>query len=151
MPRKIAALFLLACLLAGSRVQAEPLDAANIQASELTAEQAKQVLTVVLKHLHYKMSNRDLWIDGPWPGDEKGTLFRPGYYDFGLVYSNPKAAASNVLGHYAVNATTGDVWETERCRRYRFPALSAIQERISARTGRQLASDAIARGEIGCD
>jgi hypothetical protein len=122
----------------------------NIESTGLTAEQAKQVLLVVLKHEGFKMSDRGMWIDGPWRGEEKGTLYRPGYYDFGVVYSNRKAAASNVLGHFAVNALTGDVWNTVRCKRYGFPGLTEIQTAISSQTGKALVSEDVAFDEVGC-
>jgi hypothetical protein len=137
-------------LLASISVFANTLKLENVLSSGLTADQAKQVLVIVLKHQHYKMSNPAIWIDGPWQGEEKGTLFRSGYYDFGLVFDNPKGAASNVLGHFAVNTLTGDVWETESCKRFSFPALSKMQKHISVRTGKKIASEDIVRDEIGC-
>ncbi|WP_248804343.1 hypothetical protein [Pseudomonas sp. MWU13-2100] len=148
---RLQALVVAAALLACSPVFAESLNAESIRPSGLTADQAKQVLLVVLKHQHYKMSNPDMWIDGPWQGEEKGTLFRPGYYDFGLVFNNPKGAASNVLGHFAVNILTGDVWETESCERFSSATLSGIQKRISVQTGKKLANEKVARSEIGCE
>ncbi|UVM53383.1 hypothetical protein LOY38_17275 [Pseudomonas sp. B21-015] len=148
---RLQALVVAAALLACSSVLAESLNAKNIRPSGLTADQAKQVLLVVLRHQHYKMSNPDMWIDGPWQGEEKGTLFRAGYYDFGLVFNNPKGAASNVLGHFAVNILTGDVWETESCERFSSATLSGIQKRISVQTGKKLANEEVARSEIGCE
>ncbi|MGA8133561.1 MAG: hypothetical protein WCA48_05320 [Pseudomonas gingeri] len=147
---RLQALVVAAALLVCSPVFAESLNAKNIRPSGLTADQAKQVLLVVLKHQRYKMSNPDMWIDGPWQGEEKGTLFRPGYYDFGLVFNNPKGAASNVLGHFAVNILTGDVWETESCERFSSATLSGIQKRISVQTGKKLVNEEVARSEIGC-
>ncbi|UOD29210.1 hypothetical protein INH39_27950 [Massilia violaceinigra] len=122
----------------------------EIHASGLTADQARQVLLVVLKHEKFDMSNPGMWIDGPWRGDRQGTQYRPGYYDFGVVYSNRKTHTSNVQGHFAVNASTGDVWNTVRCKRYGFAGLSTIQNVISARTGKKLASAQLAFDEIGC-
>jgi len=139
------------CLLASFPVFADALNSENIGSAGLTADQARQVLIIVLKHQRYKMSNPAIWIDGPWQGEEKGTLFRSGYYDFGLVFNNPKGAASNVLGHFAVNALTGDVWETENCKRFSFPALSKIQKHIFVRTGKKVVSEDVARDEIGCE
>lgn len=131
-------------------VNAAAFDASQVKPSGLSPAQAKLVLTVVLHHLHYKMVNKDMFIDGPWEGEKKGTFFRPGYYDFGLVYNNPTGAASNVLGHFAVNIMNGDVWQTESCERYGFPALSRIQRDISKRTGKSLADKKSAQDEIGC-
>ncbi|CUI07943.1 hypothetical protein BN2497_10663 [Janthinobacterium sp. CG23_2] len=56
-----------------------------------------------------------------------------------------------MLGHFAVNALTGDVWQTESCKRFNFAALSGIQKRISMRTGKKLANDEVANDEIACE
>lgn len=125
-------------------------DGWKIKPGGLTAPQAKRVLLLVLEHEHYKVASRDMVIDGPWVIDKKGTPFRAGYYDFGLVYNNPGGAASNVLGQYAVNRLTGDVWETEECKRYRFPSLTKVQNKISAKTSVKLKSEDAARDELGC-
>lgn len=122
----------------------------KIKPGGLTAPQAKRVLLLVLEHEHYKMANRDMVIDGPWVVDKKGTPFRAGYYDFGLIYNNPGGAASNVLGQYTVNRFTGDVWETEECKRYRFPSLTKVQNEISAKTNVKMKSEDAARDELGC-
>ncbi|WP_167222126.1 hypothetical protein [Massilia rubra] len=129
---------------------AQSLQSNDIQASGLTVDQARQVLVVVLNHEKFKMADPGMSIDGPWRGDEEGTLYRPGYVDFGLVYSNRKANTSNVLGHFAVNVFTGDVWNTVRCKRYTFAGLSKIQTIISARTGKKLANAKVAFDEVGC-
>ncbi|NHZ39308.1 hypothetical protein [Massilia aquatica] len=128
-------------LLTCSLAFAVELNTKNVKPSGLTVAQAEQVLRVVLKHEGYKMSDPHLWIDGPRPGSPP---FIPGYHSYGLAYVN------NTQGHYSVNIFTGDVWQTESCTRYIFPALSRIQRRISERSGKTLLSDEEARSEVGC-
>ncbi|NHZ44224.1 hypothetical protein [Massilia aquatica] len=117
-------------------------NAKNVKPTGLTANQAEQVLLVVLKQEGFKTSDSRLWLDGPWLTDGKPSI--PGYHSFGVVY------VASTQGHYSVNIITGDVWQTESCRRYIFPALSKIQRGIAERTGKQLANDEDARNELGC-
>ncbi|WP_222853119.1 hypothetical protein, partial [Massilia genomosp. 1] len=109
--------------------------------SQLPLKTALGLLRVVLKHEGYKMSDPHLWIDGPRPASPPSI---PGYHSYGLAYVN------NTQGHYSVNIFTGDVWQTESCTRYIFPALSRMQRRISERSGKKLLSDEEARSEVGC-
>ncbi|NHZ64896.1 hypothetical protein [Massilia genomosp. 1] len=129
-------------LLTCSLVFGAGFNAKNVKPSGLTVAQAEQVLRVVLKHERYKTYDRRLWIDGPWLTEGMPSI--PGYHSFGVVY------IVNTQGHYSINIFTGDVWQTESCERYSFPALMAIQERIALKTGKKLASDDDARSDVGC-
>ncbi|NHZ93771.1 hypothetical protein F2P45_32940 [Massilia sp. CCM 8733] len=140
--RQLRALVIVLGLMACLPAFAQTLDVKNIKPSGLTLSQSKQVLRVVMKHERYKMSSPKLSIDGPWLTDGKPVV--PGYFHFGVVY------VTSTQGHYAVNTSTGDVWDTESCERYTFPALIAIQKQISIKTGKKLASDDDARSELGC-
>ncbi|NHZ64892.1 hypothetical protein [Massilia genomosp. 1] len=128
--------------LAMSPAFAQSLLAKDVKPSGLTLTQSKQVLRVVMKHERYKVASPKLWIDGPWLTDGKPVV--SGYYHFGVIY------VTNTQGHYAVNTSTGDVWDVEACERYAFPALLEIQKRISLKTGKELASDDDARSQLGC-
>lgn len=121
---------------------AQSLDVRSVNPSGLTLAQSKQVLRVVMKHDRYKMASPALSIDGPWLTDGKPVV--PGYLHFGVVYG------TSTQGHYAVNTSSGDVWDTEICERYAFPALMAIQQRITLKTGKKVASDDDARSDLGC-
>lgn len=121
---------------------AQSLAVRNVNPSGLTLAQSKQVLRVVMKHERYKMASPALWIDGPWLTDGKPVV--SGYLHFGVVYG------TSTQGHYAVNTSSGDVWDTESCERYTFPALIAIQQRITVKTGKEVASDDAARSDLGC-
>lgn len=140
--RGLHALLTAAGLLSCALTPAHGFDANKVQPSGLTLAQSKQLLRVVLKHEGFKVASPTLWLDGPWLSDGKPVV--PGYYHFGVVY------ASNTQGHYAVNASNGDVWQTESCRRYAFPALREIQKRMSVKTGKPLVSGADAGSELGC-
>jgi len=132
-----------------SKVFAGDFDTAKISQEGLTANQARQVLVVVLEKLHFKLSKKGMYIDGPLK-DTDGKPFRVGYFDFGLTFDSPNAGATDVLGHYAVNAMTGDVWETEQCVRYKFSKLTLIQKRITKQTGAKFVNENQVREKVGC-
>lgn len=143
-------LFGLTLALASTMAAAAPLPggADDVAPSGLTTEQAKKVLSVVLKREKYRLSDKGMFIDTlVLPS---GTPDRPGYVDFSLSWDNPKAGATAYLGYYSVNINSGDVWEVESCRHYRFPALRALQHAIVERTGAPLTNEDIARSEVGC-
>ena len=50
---------------------------------------------------------------------------------FEVLTTNP--VASPVVGHYAVNPWTGDVWNPALCERLTLPSLKRMQERIRKR------------------
>lgn len=134
-PRRSCALLLAGALLAGMPALAAPLDAQHIRPSGLTLQQARKVLSVVLKHEKFQMNRKDayLWFDNPY----KNAPDADGYYLLQLYHSPPKAAMMYTLGHFSVNMFTAEVWDFMRCERFSFPALSAIQQRVSARTGQR--------------
>jgi hypothetical protein len=142
----LAAAGLLVCTLAPAQASSRRIDpgfdASRLSPSGLTLAQSKQVLRVVLKYERFKVSSPTLWIDGPWLSDGKPVV--PGYVHFGVVY------LANTQGHYAVDRSTGDVWQTESCQRYAFPALREIQKRISSKTGKKLVIGENAGSELGC-
>lgn len=138
-------------LLADAPAIADQLDAPTIQSSGVTVEQAKQILVLVLKHEKIDTANPHLWIDGPWTDEETGLPFLAGHYHFGVVDNNPGGGRSVTLGQFSVTILTGDIWQTESCRRFRFPALTVIQKRIKEKTGQPLATEADAKEELGCD
>jgi hypothetical protein len=124
-------------------------DSKAVQPSGLTKEQAKQVLVIVLKHLKFNLAREGMYLDGDITAPSGGP-FHPGYYDFALTYDTPDAAATDVLGSYAVSLKTGDVWEVNLCKRYAFPALTRVQVAIMQRTGQTFASEKNERRGLGC-
>lgn len=118
------------------------LPASQIQASGLTVAQARQVLILVLKH-------EKLLIKKPGFNIEH-IDFVPGYINFHVTYDAPTAAATSVIGAFAISPRTGDVWEVNRCKRYDFPALQRVQSVIAQRTRKTFASEVTERNALGC-
>jgi hypothetical protein len=115
----------------------------------LTSEQAKKILIFTLKHEGYKLSRAGVFFDGPLVS-ENGSPYIPGYYNFGLGYNDPDAGAVDSWGLFAVNVSSGEVWETNKCKRYSFPALHRIQRRVRAKTQITEAEERIQRRGTGC-
>lgn len=55
------------------------------------------------------------------------------FYYFEVIV--PNAVASPVVGHFAVNPWTGDVWNPALCERVAVPALKKLQKNIHRRSG----------------
>lgn len=140
---------LLACA-AFSACAAAGLQPAQIEHSGLTREQAQQVLLVALKHQDYQMDKPGVFVDGNLL-DENGKPPHPGYFDFSLGYEHPKAGATEYWGLFSVSTTTGDVWETNSCKRLDGSELRALQGQIMDRTGKSLADEQAQRLGLGCE
>jgi hypothetical protein len=125
------------------------LSADQVQPTGLTKDQAKQVLTVVLKHERYKLRMPGVFINGDL-ADEKGNPPHPGYFDFSLGYDSPKAGATEYMGLFSVSTATGDVWEINTCKHFAFPALRRLQSEITARTRKTMADEVAQRRGLGC-
>jgi hypothetical protein len=119
-----------------------PLNASQVQADGLTIDQAKQVLVMVLKHEKLFMKKPGFNIED--------IEFVTGYVNFFVTYDSPKAAATDVIGGFAVSPRTGDVWEANLCKRYDFPALKRVQATIMQHTGKTFASEVSERRGLGC-
>jgi hypothetical protein len=55
----------------------------------------------------------------------------PGFYQIHAIYDNP--GGSNTVGHYAVEQTTGEVWDWVICTRFATPALLKAQQTLRKR------------------
>lgn len=125
------------------------LDATKVSRHGLTGAQARYVLKLVLEHEGYDLNKRGMDIDGPFKVDPAIASQR-GYWEFGLTFDAPGYAATEVLGRFAVSRLTADVWETNLCRRYDFPALSQLQTMVMRKTGKTRADEIAARRGLGC-
>jgi len=114
----------------------------------LSRVQARQVLIIVLRHERYKLRSPYFFIEDL--SDKNGKPTHPGFLDFGMGYDYPKAGAVDNLGIYSVSILTGDVWETELCKRYTFPALRRIQKIIMKQTGKTMVDEKEQRKGLGC-
>jgi hypothetical protein len=57
-----------------------------------------------------------------------------GFYRFEITWNNPNPGSA-VIGSYAVNKATGDVWELVQCRRMRSPDLKRLQQELRQAIG----------------
>lgn len=121
----------------------------EIDTQGLTAAQAKKLLIFTLKHEGYQLNKRGVFFDGPFL-DDKGNPAIPGFANFGLGYNNPKDLAVSSWGLFAVSASTGEVWEINKCKMYSFPALLSIQRQIRAATKITQAEETEQRKGTGC-
>lgn len=55
----------------------------------------------------------------------------PGFYFFTALFDNREGSA--VLGNYAVDRRTGDIWSATHCHEEISPSASALQRRLRAR------------------
>jgi hypothetical protein len=125
------------------------IDLKSIQSAGLTKDQAKEVLVLALKHDKYNLSKRGVFIDGDLK-DANGNPAHPGYYDFSLGYDSPKSGATEYMGLFSVSVLTGDVWETNTCKRLGSRALKRLQTVISHKTTKTFADEKDARRGLGC-
>ena len=72
----------------------------------------------------------------------------PDFFFFEVSYDNP--VGSVVLGHYAVNPITGDVWEAIGCKRLRAKSVRPLQAQFRARSGLSKELLAKQRGRAPC-
>ena len=115
----------------------------QIQHNGLTAEQARELLIMVLKH-------ENLFIDKPGFNIEH-IEFVPGYANFHVTWDSPEAAATDVIGEFAVSPRTGDVWESNNCKQYSFPELKRLQAEVMKRTGWTFSGELKEREGLGCN
>lgn len=114
----------------------------------LSMTQAESLLRLVIRHQGYTTARPGEAIERLRLRD--GSDPHPGYLDFSFTYESSRAGATAVLGVYSVSPLTGDVWETNLCRRFSFPRLAMAQQIIQARTGRSFDDERNARVGLGC-
>lgn len=144
--------FLLASLLATLAFPAKsahPPRLGKIQATGLNPEQARQLLIFTLKREGYNVSKRGIFFDGPLTNAD-GTSPHPGYADFGLGFANRKAGAIETVGLFSISISSGDIWETNTCENFSFPALRHIQQEIRSTTKISAADESALRRGLGC-
>jgi hypothetical protein len=94
-------------------------------AKEITLDQARQL---VLKTLEAETNFTKLPKFGL---DHYSDPYFPGFFFFEATWDNPhQPPASVVLGHYAVNRKTAEVWESIGCRRLSPSAIRPLQKSL---------------------
>lgn len=112
----------------------------------ISAQQATQIAELVARHdgidlndTYIEMNSLDLM-----------RPFIPGYSSFIFIREATSPGPDTTLHRYAVNRTTGDVWEMTLCTRYDFPALDRMQREMTGHspTPAEIAAE---RRQLGCE
>ena len=93
---------------------AAPMDA------QITREQARSLVHTTLRLRGDKVSSKQI---------HESTDTIPGYYTFGAYRSAP-SNVQDIVGWFAVNQHTGQVWDTTSCDLYAFPTLERQRKRL---------------------
>ncbi len=143
-------LLTLSLALAGAQLcrAQKTLDPGQISPNGLSREQARAVLLTVLQQRHYDPAKVGMSVEVLQRKD--GSDPHPGYFDFGFSYDSPDAGATQVLGAYSISRYTGDVWETNLCKRFTSRDLRKLQKMIMKKTGKTFSNERTERSGLGC-
>lgn len=115
-------------------------------ARRLTQGQARQLARLVAGYEHIDLNNQ--WIE--FDSMDAGAPYLPGFASFTVVREAQKPGPDTTLRRYAVNRTTGNVWEMTLCRKYDFPALRRLRKKLTGRREPSRMADAAERKALGC-
>ncbi len=113
----------------------------------LTQGQARQLARMVARHEHIDLGSQ--WIE--FDSMDVGAPYLPGFSSFIVLREASTPGPDTTLRRYAVNRTTGNVWEMMLCRRYDFAKLSALRKRLTGHAEATAAADAAERKQLGCE
>jgi hypothetical protein len=117
------------------------------QPATITATEAESLVRVVLRHEKIRLSPRYCELERL---DHEGKSFVSSYYSFGAHCDYPNTAATTPFGIYVVSPRTGDVWEFNRCKWFRFTELRTLQRDIKRRTHATDDAELTYRRKTGC-
>ncbi len=106
-------------------------------AAQITREQARSLVHTTLRLRGDKVSSKQI---------QESTETIPGYYSFG-VYRSPQRNMQDIIGWFAVNRRTGQVWDTTSCDLYRFPALERQRRKLVRHAGKSRQKPPCADGQ----
>lgn len=112
----------------------------------LTQGQARELARLVAGHEQIDVSSE--WIE--FDSMDAGAPYLPGFASFVVMREAQKPGPDTTLRRYAVNRTSGNVWEMTLCRKYEFPALAALRKKLTGHAEAGKAADAAERKELGC-
>jgi len=107
---------------------AEPVPA--VQSRELNVDEARTLVRALLKDGWTRLPGFKI-VD--FPNESRLDPWFPRYHVIHALYDNPGGSAT--VGHYAVDLTTGDVWDWVGCARYTSPALAMAQIQVRKQIG----------------
>ena len=119
----------------------------EIDKAGLSREQASEVLLLVLRHQKIPQPPASTI---EYLTKKDGGDLAADYFAFGVTADSANNGASTVYGMFAVNRQTGDVWEWNLCKRYRFARLTQLQKVVMQKTGKRLAAASIVKASLGC-
>lgn len=114
-------------------------------AHRLSRDQAQRIVRLVARHDHIDLGDTHVEVNSL----DLMSPFIPGYASFILIREATSPGPDETLARYAVNRSTGDVWEMTQCTRYDFPALRRVQRSFTRRTPAP-AEIAAEQQELGC-
>lgn len=119
----------------------------QIAKAGLSREQASEVLLLVLQHQKIPQPPASTI---EYLTKKDGGDLAAEYFAFGVTGDSANNGASTVYGMFAVDRQTGDVWEWNLCKRYRFARLTQLQNVVMQKTGKRLAAARAVKAELGC-
>ena len=112
----------------------------------LTQGQARELAQRVAKYEHIDLKNP--WIE--FDSMDEGAPYLRGFWSFTVVREAQTPGPDTTLRRYAVNRTTGDVWEMTLCRKYDFPALATMRKKLTGHAEAMAAEGEAERKALGC-
>ena len=137
---------MLAALGAGVTVTGCRAAEAKTPKGALTAAQTRRIVMLVAQHDQIDLSDTHIELNSM----DLASDFIPGYSSFIVIRESSTPGPDETLRRYAVNRSTGDVWEMTLCRHYDFPELTAMRQSFARQsTG---ASELAAQSkQLGCN
>ncbi len=88
--------------------------------AQITRDQARSLVRTTLRLRGDKVSSKQI---------KESTDNIPGFYTFGAYRSSP-SNMQDIIGWFAVNQHTGQVWDTTSCDLYAFPTLERQRRKL---------------------
>ena len=104
--------------------------------AQVNRDQARSLVQTTLKLRGDKVAAKQI---------QETTNDVPGYYSFGAY--DQSQGVQNVVGWFAVNKRTGQVWETTSCELYQFPTLEKQRQKYVKHATKSKQKSPCAEGE----
>lgn len=112
----------------------------------LTQQQARRIAVLVARHDRIDLSDPHIEVNSM----DLSAAFIPGYASFIIIRESTTPGPDETLRRYAVNRSTGDVWEMTLCTHYDFPELTHLRRALALGDGTAAADLAVQSKELGC-
>lgn len=105
--------------------------------AQITREQARSLVQTTLRLRGDKVGSKQI---------QESTDNIPGYYSFG-AYRDSKGNLQDIVGWFAVNKRTGQVWDTTSCDLYAFPTLERQRRKLARHASKSRQKPPCAEGQ----